>query len=157
MLRTIEDILGITPLNLNDGFEGAMTEVFEKGHSNWTYNSAVPAVLRTTSLPLPPNTEEKAHQRSSSQLAKSRHDAAFLEARTRGMDFSVEDRVDAVRFNRIVWAAMKGDSVPYPTKRDRARSPARSCASSQRRNPPGKAGAIEQGPRRLVLNNIERR
>jgi hypothetical protein len=34
------------------------------------------------------------------------------------MDFSVEDHVDAARFNRIVWAAMKGDSVPYPTKRD---------------------------------------
>jgi hypothetical protein len=34
------------------------------------------------------------------------------------MDFSVEDHVDAARFNRIVWAAMKGDNVPYPTKRD---------------------------------------
>jgi len=119
MVRTIEDVLGITPLNLNDGFEGAMTEVFENGHNIWTYNAIVPDVLRTTSLPLPAATAS-AHPQSGIQLAHAnpRYDAAHLEALTRGMDFSVEDHVDAVRFNRIVWAAMKGDSVPYPTKRD---------------------------------------
>jgi hypothetical protein len=119
MVRTIEDVLGITPLNLNDGFEGPMTDVFENGHNIWTYNAIVPDVLRTTSLPLPVATAN-AHQPSGIQLAhaKSRYDAAYLEALTRGMDFSVEDHIDAARFNRIVWAAMKGDNVPYPTKRD---------------------------------------
>jgi hypothetical protein len=119
MVRTIEDILGITPLNLNDGFEGAMTQVFENGHQNWNYDAIVPDVLRTTSLPLPAATAS-VNRRSGIQLAhaKSRYDAAYLESLTRGMDFSVEDRVDADRFNRIIWAAMKGDRVPDPTKRD---------------------------------------
>ncbi len=119
MVRTIEDVLGVTPLNLNDGFEGPMTDVFENGHNIWSYDAIVPDVLRTTALPLPAATAN-AHRQSGIQLAHAnpRYDAAYLEALTRGMDFSVEDHVDAARFNRIVWAAMKGDSVPYPTKRD---------------------------------------
>jgi hypothetical protein len=119
MVRTIEDVLGIMPLNLNDGFEGPMTDVFENGHNIWSYDAIVPDVLRTTALPLPVATAN-AHRQSGIQLAhaKTRYDATYLEALTRGMDFSVEDHVDAARFNRIVWAAMKGDSVPYPTKRD---------------------------------------
>jgi hypothetical protein len=30
------------------------------------------------------------------------------------MDFSAEDRIDTSRFNRILWAGLTGDAVPFP-------------------------------------------
>jgi len=42
---------------------------------------------------------------------------AYLAEKTAGMDFRVEDHVDAARFNLILWQAMKGENVPYPTVR----------------------------------------
>jgi hypothetical protein len=30
------------------------------------------------------------------------------------MDFSAEDRLDTPRFNRILWAGLKGEAVPFP-------------------------------------------
>jgi len=146
LLRTIEDVLGITPLNLNDGLARPMADVFEEpgeegNHSHrggigaglgtkraadedqpplWTYDAIVPDVLRTTSLPLPATSAKAAPKNPSRQMAYAEplDDVAWLAEQTRGMDFSVEDHVDAARFNRIVWAAMKGHDVPYPTKRD---------------------------------------
>jgi hypothetical protein len=34
-----------------------------------------------------------------------------------GLDFTSSDHVDAARFNRILWAGLKGEDVPYPTVR----------------------------------------
>lgn len=53
MIRTIEDVLGIEPLNLNDGLTEPMAEVFNLRQRRWTYNAIVPEVLLTTQLPLP--------------------------------------------------------------------------------------------------------
>jgi len=53
MVRTIEDILGIEPLGLNDGLQRPMTDVFTKVNKPWSYSPVVPDVLRTTQLPLP--------------------------------------------------------------------------------------------------------
>jgi len=56
MLRTIEDILGVEPLGLNDGLQRPMTDVFTKVNKPWSFSPIVPDVLRTTQLPLPPST-----------------------------------------------------------------------------------------------------
>src|SRR5437667_11997071 len=44
------------------------------------------------------------------------HNAAYWTAATKGMDFSVEDRVDPQRFNRVLWQGLMG-SKPYPVYR----------------------------------------
>ena len=45
------------------------------------------------------------------------HDAAWWEAKTKGFDFSQEDRVDPDQFNRVIWEGMMGRK-PYPTRQN---------------------------------------
>lgn len=49
-------------------------------------------------------------------IPKPTHDAAWWEARTKGMDFSKEDRVPTDLFNHVIWEGLMGDK-PYPTTR----------------------------------------
>jgi len=114
VLRTIEDVLGIEPLGLNDSSVEPMTAVFDRALRPWEYQAMVPAVLRTTQLPLPAaSASVPADDRAYDQ---PRHDAAYWAAKTEGMDFSAEDRIDTPRFNRILWAGLMGDAVPFPDK-----------------------------------------
>ena len=48
------------------------------------------------------------------RYARPRHDGAYWAAKTEGMDFSAEDRIDTPRFNRILWAGLMGDDVAFP-------------------------------------------
>ena len=116
LLRTIEDILGIEPLGLNDSSVEPMTAVFDRASQAWDYQAAVPAVLRSTKLPLPAATAaEAAHANADEgRHARPLHDAAYWTAKTEGMDFSAEDRLDTPRFNRILWAGLMGEDVPFP-------------------------------------------
>lgn len=118
MLRTIEDILGMQPMGLNDALASPMTNVFDLGQQQWTYNAVVPAVLRSTSLPLPPATTA---QNDSSTLAQcfsySKHSAAYWSKVMKGEDFAVQDQLDTGKFNRAVWHGLKGTDTAYPTAR----------------------------------------
>jgi YVTN family beta-propeller protein len=113
MLRTIEEILGMQPLGLNDALQGPMSAVFTKGQSEWTYSARVPAVLRKTDLPLPDVLSEE--KKTASQPA---HDAAYWAARTEGYDFFAEDKLDSASFNLVLWKGLKGEDQPYPSERD---------------------------------------
>ena len=120
MLSTIVGILGLEPLGINDATAEAMDGVFQFENDPWTYNAIVPDALRSTSLPLPPVSAKNslASSRRLLALAQPAHDdPASLAEKTAGMDFRVEDHVDAARFNLILWQAMKGENVPYPTVR----------------------------------------
>jgi DNA-binding beta-propeller fold protein YncE len=116
VLKTIEDILGIEPLGLNDSSVEPMTAVFDRATQAWDYQAAVPGVLRTTKLPLPATTAEKAANAGANEYryAQPRHDAAYWAAKTEGMDFSAEDRIDTPRFNRILWAGLMGEDAAFP-------------------------------------------
>ena len=114
VLRTMEDILGIEPLGLNDSSVEPMTAVFDRAEEVWDYRAVVPAVLRTTQLPLPTATAATLSPENNDVNSESRHDAAYWAANTEGMDFSAEDRIDTLRFNRILWAGLMGDAVPFP-------------------------------------------
>ncbi|MFZ0639809.1 MAG: bifunctional YncE family protein/alkaline phosphatase family protein [Candidatus Acidiferrales bacterium] len=111
-LRTIEDILGMKPMGINDAVAEPMADVFTTEGKPWTYTAAVPAVLRSTRLPVG-NAAAGATQ--SDAYVRPRHDAAYWAAKTKGMDFSVEDHVDPAKFNQIVWYGLV--DVPYPTAR----------------------------------------
>jgi len=111
MLRTIEEILGLSPMGLNDSVLPPMVTVFDTNQAKWDYKARVPAVLRSSKLPLPKaNRAEKA--------AVSTRDANYWASKTAGFDFSAEDKLDAPSFNQVLWNGLKGEDQPYPTERD---------------------------------------
>jgi YVTN family beta-propeller protein len=122
MLRTIEDVLGMEPMGINDDVVEPMVDAFSTEYKPWTYTAIVPEVLRTTKLPVPGNASSSARASSSEgaslAAAQPRHDAAYWAAKTKGMDFSVEDHIDSAKFNRILWRGLIGKDVPYPAVRD---------------------------------------
>jgi hypothetical protein len=63
-------------------------------------------MLYGTTLPLPPMPVKMT-------VPKSTHDAKYWARVTKGFDFSKEDQVDPVAYNRILWKGLKGDTV-YP-------------------------------------------
>jgi YVTN family beta-propeller protein len=111
MLRTIEEILGIGQLGLFDALQPPMTAVFSTQQPAWSYSARVPAVLRTTQLPLPPASSEE-------KIAEPRRDAGYWSEHTQGFDFSTEDKLDSARFNLVLWNGLKGEGQPYPSDRD---------------------------------------
>jgi DNA-binding beta-propeller fold protein YncE len=118
VLRTIEDLLGMKPMGINDDVIEPMADVFTTEYKPWTYTATVPEVLRSTQLPVGKGAVgNAAGAATSGAYAKPRHDAAYWAAKTKGMDFSVEDRVDPAKFNRIVWYGLVGDDTPYPAER----------------------------------------
>ncbi len=106
MLRTMEEILGIGTLNLNDSSANSMADVFDINQKSWSYSAVPSAMLYATQLPLPPKQEGQ-------QIPLSTHDAAYWAAATKGMDFTVEDRVDPMAFNQVLWKGLMGER-PYP-------------------------------------------
>jgi DNA-binding beta-propeller fold protein YncE len=120
MVKTIEEVLGLEPLGLNDALAAPMSEVFDPSlsPSMFAYVAKVPAVLRSTSLPVPAATASNSLARPTSiaMLKYRHHGAAYWEAVMRGQNFDREDALDTSRFNRALWRGMMG-SRPYPNER----------------------------------------
>ncbi len=112
MVKTIESVLGLSPMGLNDALAAPMAEVFDPRQAEWRYTAEVPAVLRTTQLPLPPPTATAA-----GCPTRAPRSSAYWTAAMAGQDFSSEDKLDTPRFNRALWRGLKGDT-PYPGRRD---------------------------------------
>jgi len=113
LLRTMEEVLGIKPLGLNDALQPPMSELFSTQQATWNYKARVPAILRSTKLPLPAATAEDGHG-----AVGSSHDAAYWAGKTKDFDFSAEDKLDSESFNMVLWKGLKGESQPYPSDRD---------------------------------------
>ncbi len=113
-LATMESILGIAPLNLNDANAMPMANAFDTSKpASWTYTATPSALLAQTTLPI---------DFSSANLTASvrpLHDATWWAQQTKGMDFSVEDHLDSTKFNHVVWQGVMGNK-PYPTFRNGA-------------------------------------
>jgi DNA-binding beta-propeller fold protein YncE len=126
MVRTIEDVLGVSHLSIHDSTVPPMADAFdiwqncgptaEGGSSCWTYTAAPAQILYNTTLPLP-NAATVKH----ATLPRTTHDAAWWEAKTKGMNFKEEDANDPEQFNRVIWEGMMGDK-PYPTTRSGAKN-----------------------------------
>ena len=110
MLATIEDVLGMQHLNLNDATQAPMTKVFDLRQSTWRYVATPSSYLYGTTLPLP------ARSADAGPIPTSTHDATWWANATKGYDWSHEDRIPAVAFNEVVWHGLFGDR-PYPTTR----------------------------------------
>ena len=104
-VRTMEEVLGLQPMNLNDAVANPMTDVFNTvPNREWTFTATPASILYCTNLPLP-----QPPQPCNNPTPDSRYWARV----TRGMDFTDADRVDGGVFNRILWKGMMGDK-PYP-------------------------------------------
>ena len=109
VLRTIEDILGTQHLNLNTYYARPMADVFDASSSGkWTFNAVASTLLKLTTLGLDPSKVEFA----AGPDIKPTHDAAYWAEKTRGFDFSEEDRVPAELYNQILWEGLKGTPAP---------------------------------------------
>ena len=111
LLRTIEWILGMPPIGLTDALAAPMAEVFDPSAATWSYRAIVPAVLRSTSLPLP------AAPSADVTCPAAGRSATYWRAAMAGQDFAQEDHLDTAAFNLALWRGLKGDA-PYPARRD---------------------------------------
>ncbi|HXP97951.1 MAG TPA: phosphoesterase [Telmatospirillum sp.] len=116
LLRTIEDILGLSPMGLNDGLAEPMADLFDPASTGWDYQAQVPPLLRRSQLPLPAGGPSEA---TADCFAAPGHDAAYWESVMRGQNFMVEDHLDTERFNAALWTGMKGGQIP-PANRNGA-------------------------------------
>lgn len=107
-LRTMEEVLGLPPMNLNDALAKPMADIFNTTAHNWSFAATPSAYLYNTSLPLPPKS-------ASLRVPKPTHDAKYWAQVTKGMDFSDADLVVPAVYNRILWKGIMGDK-PYPAQ-----------------------------------------
>jgi DNA-binding beta-propeller fold protein YncE len=116
-VRTIQSVLGITPMGLTDGLAEPMLDLFDDVARPWVHQAIVPEVLRTTQLPLPTRTAENSLPLSKSVLAHSRPrgDASYWIKAMAGQNFEREDALDEPRYNRALWKGLQG--TPYPAVR----------------------------------------
>jgi DNA-binding beta-propeller fold protein YncE len=106
-VRTIEEVLGLPPMNLNDALAQPMADIFNTFPSTWSFTPTVPAGLYSTKLPLTAPV--------GLVVPKPTHTGEYWARATKGMDFTSEDRMDFAEYNRILWKGIMGNK-PYPAK-----------------------------------------
>jgi DNA-binding beta-propeller fold protein YncE len=116
LLRTIEDVLGLPPLGLNDALAEPMSAVFQARPAPWSYAARIAPVLRQTALPLPRRRAALPLRRCGSLPPR---DEAYWQARLGDEDYRAEDRLDTARFNAALWQGRIGAAAPpAPDGRD---------------------------------------
>lgn len=95
VLRTIEEILGLSSLSHFDYYGRPLREIWARQPDVRPYRVVTPSVSLDELNP--PNTPEAL-------------ESALL-------DLRIEDVADEDRFNRVLWATIKGRNVPYPGTR----------------------------------------
>ncbi|MCX5997226.1 MAG: phosphoesterase, partial [Chloroflexi bacterium] len=105
-LRTIEMVLGLPPMNLNDALGRPMADVFNTTPSKWSFSATPSPALYNTKLPLPPKP-------ASLIVPKPTHNAEYWAAVTKGVDFTSADKMDFPTYNRILWTGLMSGQ-PYP-------------------------------------------
>lgn len=116
LLRTIEDVLGIPPLTLNDAYQRPMADAFDPGQASWTYDALYPSPLAATAIP------DGGHRHGPAAAVAAaghdaRHDADWWSAQTADYDWSKEDRIPTVAYNHLLWSVYR-PGQPYPQVRD---------------------------------------
>jgi len=99
MVRTIENILGIPPMNQLDLTAEPMTDCFT-GSPDFTPYKAL-----KNNIPL---------DRLNPPLSQLKGDALYWAVKSMEQDLDDIDRIEEDVFNRIIWHAVKGYDRPYP-------------------------------------------
>ena len=119
VLRTIEDIFGAQHINLQTAEARPMADVFDitLNPNNWTFNAVASTLLH------PLMNDPSLHYAAIDDGVRfaegpdmfPTHDVAYWEEKTRGFDFSGEDRVPPDFYNEILWEGLMGGK-PYPAQ-----------------------------------------
>ena len=112
IVKTIEEILGLEPIGLNDALAAPMSDIFDPTLTAWSYQALVPGVLRSTALPLPP----AAHACNELPRGSSAYWATVMA----DQDFSEPDRLNVASFTRALWRGLNGGyPLIHPPRRVR--------------------------------------
>lgn len=103
MFRTIENILGIPPLNQFDLAAEPMLDCFTDKPDYTPYTA------RPNNIPL---------DEMNPELISLSGDALYWAKKSMEQDLDELDRIDEDTFNRIIWHSVKGYEVPYPVQTD---------------------------------------
>ena len=106
-IRTMEEVMGLPPMNLNDALARPMADIFNTFPTPWSFTAAPSALLYNTQLPLPRRT-------AGLKAPKSTHNARYWAKATKDLDFTYADLVDSDDFNQILWKGLMGNK-PYPS------------------------------------------
>jgi hypothetical protein len=99
MVRTIEQVLGLKPMNQFDLAAEPMLDCFT------TTPDFTPYKARPNNIPL---------DQINPKLSELEGEARYWAERSLELDLDDVDRADEDLFNRILWFAVKGPGVPYP-------------------------------------------
>lgn len=100
LLRTIEQVLGLPPMNQFDASATPMRDCFNQ-QPDWTPFEAVPSKVPLDELNPPAKTAKDPTARRNAELSAR-------------MNFKEVDRAPEALLNRILWHSMKGSLEPYP-------------------------------------------
>jgi len=119
VLRTIEDLLGIDHLGITDANAEPMSDVFTRKPDLTPYQAVVPGNLckAPVSVDLVPACQNASVVKTAALPIL--HNGQWWEEATKDFYFDSEDKLDANKFNRILWAGIVGDQIPYPEGRSR--------------------------------------
>ncbi len=106
-IRTMEEVLGLPPMNLNDALARPMADIFNTTPSPWSFTATPSPLLYRTQLPITP------HRRADRSIPKSTHGARYWARATKGLDFDDADLLNPGDFNRILWKGLMGNKL-YP-------------------------------------------
>jgi DNA-binding beta-propeller fold protein YncE len=113
ILRTIEAVLGLKPLGLNDALAMPMADVFDPRQREWNFRAEAADILRTTQLPI--SADRFIARQSVSSTCPGRS-ADYWAAAMKGQNFATEDRLDPGAFNAALWRGL--GTGPEPLVRD---------------------------------------
>jgi len=108
MVRTIENILGLEPMNQLDLAADPMIDCFTD------VADFTPYTALSNNIPL---------DELNPPLQSLQGDALYWAEKSMAQDLSDVDRIDEDTFNRIIWHAVKGYDVPYPGEKNNLESP----------------------------------
>ncbi len=122
-LRTVEDLLGLPPLGMNDANSAPMSDVFAKQPNLQPYTAIIPGSLCVppVSPDLVPACQNPAVRRT--RRVAQRHDSAWWAKMTAGMDFSRPDQLDARYYNALLEYGITGRGTPPPPRKTVALTP----------------------------------
>lgn len=116
VLRTIEDLLGMNHLGMNDANSDPMSEAFTTKPDLTPYTAVLPGSLcqPPVASDLIPECQQASIPRTPS--LKSLHDGKWWADATSTFSFRRPDDLDSAAFNRVLWRGVMGEK-PYPVRR----------------------------------------
>jgi Phosphoesterase family len=105
ILKTIEMLLGVTPMNQYDGNAAPILAPFDTAPNN---SAAFNAVAADATIMC---------QKGSADLKLASNPMHKYAVASEKMNFDVPDSVDSAKLNEVLWHAVKGPNVPMPAMR----------------------------------------